>query len=54
MSQAQTSSSLTGRKVLLMLVAFFGVVAGVNIVMMRQQASGVTARLGALPNPSHG
>lgn len=35
MSQAQTSRSLTGRKVLLMLVAFFGVVAGVNIVMMR-------------------
>ena len=28
-------SSLTGRKVLLMLVAFFGVVIGVNMIMMR-------------------
>ena len=35
MTQAQTSRSLTGRKVFLMLVAFFGVVIGVNLVMMR-------------------
>ena len=35
MSQAQTSRPLTGRKVFLMLVAFFGVVIGVNLVMMR-------------------
>jgi len=35
MTQAQTSRSLTGRKVFLMLVAFFGVVISVNLVMMR-------------------
>ena len=28
-------SPLTGRKVLLMLVAFFGVVIGVNVIMMK-------------------
>ena len=35
MSRTQSPKPLTGRKVLLMLVAFFGVVIGVNMVMMR-------------------
>ena len=35
MSQAQPPRPITGRKVLFMLVAFFGVVIGVNLVMMR-------------------
>ena len=35
MSRAQPPRPLTGRKVFLMLVAFFGVVIGVNMVMMR-------------------
>jgi nitrogen fixation protein FixH len=35
MSQAQPPRPITGRKVLFMMVAFFGVVIGVNLVMMR-------------------
>ena len=35
MSRSQAPKPLTGRKVLFMLVAFFGVVIGVNLVMMR-------------------
>ena len=35
MNRSKAPGSLTGRKVLLMLVAFFGVVIGVNLVMMR-------------------
>jgi nitrogen fixation protein FixH len=35
MSRAQPPKPLTGRKVFLMLVAFFGVVIAVNMVMMR-------------------
>lgn len=35
MSRPQAPKPLTGRKVLLMLVAFFGVVIGVNMIMMR-------------------
>jgi nitrogen fixation protein FixH len=35
MNRSQAPRPLTGRKVLLMLVAFFGVVIGVNLVMMR-------------------
>jgi nitrogen fixation protein FixH len=35
MSKSQAPNPLTGRKVLFMLVAFFGVVIGVNLVMMR-------------------
>jgi nitrogen fixation protein FixH len=35
MSKAQASKILTGRMVLFMLVAFFGVVIGVNVIMMR-------------------
>ena len=35
MSGSRASKPLTGRKVLLMLIAFFGIVIGVNIVMMR-------------------
>jgi nitrogen fixation protein FixH len=35
MNRAQTPSALTGRMVFFILVAFFGVVIGVNLVMMR-------------------
>ena len=35
MSRTQPPKPLTGRKVFFMLVAFFGVVIGVNMVMMR-------------------
>jgi nitrogen fixation protein FixH len=35
MKRSQASKPLTGRKVFFMLVAFFGVVIGVNLVMMR-------------------
>src|SRR4051812_15134539 len=35
MSRSQAPKPLTGRKVFFMLVAFFGVVIGVNLVMMR-------------------
>ena len=35
MSKSQAPRPLTGRKVFFMLVAFFGVVIGVNLVMMR-------------------
>ena len=35
MSQAQPPKPLTGRMVLFMMVAFFGVVIGVNLIMMR-------------------
>jgi nitrogen fixation protein FixH len=35
MSRAQPPKPLTGAKVLLIMVAFFGVVVGVNLVMMR-------------------
>jgi len=35
MSTVQTPKPLTGRKVLAILVAFFGVVIGVNMIMMR-------------------
>jgi len=35
MSQAQPPRPITGRKVLFMMVAFFGVVIGVNLIMMR-------------------
>ncbi|MEP6841409.1 MAG: FixH family protein, partial [Bradyrhizobium sp.] len=35
MSRAQAAKPLTGRKVLFMLIAFFGVVFGVNFLMMR-------------------
>ena len=35
MSQTRAPKPLTGGKVLLMLVAFFGVVIAVNVVMMR-------------------
>lgn len=35
MSKSQATKPLTGHKVLFMLVAFFGVVIGVNMVMMR-------------------
>ncbi|MBA2401040.1 MAG: FixH family protein [Bradyrhizobium sp.] len=35
MSRSRASKPLTGRKVFFMLVAFFGVVIGVNLVMMR-------------------
>jgi nitrogen fixation protein FixH len=35
MTRSQAPKPLTGRKVLFMLVAFFGVVIGVNLVMMR-------------------
>lgn len=35
MNRARAAKPLTGRKVFFMLVAFFGVVVGVNLVMMR-------------------
>ena len=35
MNRARASRPLTGRKVFVMLVAFFGVVVGVNLLMMR-------------------
>ena len=35
MRRSRTPKPLTGRKVVLLLVAFFGVVIGVNLVMMR-------------------
>lgn len=35
MNRAQSQKPLTGRKVLLMIVAFFAVVIGVNLVMMQ-------------------
>src|SRR5438105_12063754 len=35
MNKPQAARPLTGRKVLFMLVAFFGVVIGVNMIMMR-------------------
>ena len=35
MNKAQAPRALTGRMVLFMLVAFFGVVIGVNVIMMR-------------------
>ena len=35
MSQAQPPRPITGRMVLFMMVAFFGVVIGVNLIMMR-------------------
>ena len=35
MSQARPPRPITGRKVLFMMVAFFGVVIGVNLIMMR-------------------
>ena len=35
MNQAQPSRPITGRMVFFMLVAFFGVVIGVNVIMMR-------------------
>jgi nitrogen fixation protein FixH len=35
MSQPRSPKPLTGRKVLFMLIAFFGVVIGVNLIMMR-------------------
>jgi nitrogen fixation protein FixH len=35
MSEPRAPKPLTGRKVLIMLVAFFGVVIGVNLIMMR-------------------
>ena len=35
MSRAQPPKPLTGRMVFFMMVAFFGVVIGVNLIMMR-------------------